>query len=168
MIDFFNKRASLTKRITGIAKMKGAPVVHARKPRKVSDIGTFFDEEHAVVSILLEVAETPEEKKVGLMGRDDIPDVCGMLFKDLSGGGTFWMKGCLVPIDVAFIDGDGKITKTYSMEVDKGRKRYEYGDEDTSAVEVRGGFMKKFGIKPGFVFKSRKLESVEDGDGKQA
>ena len=76
------------------------------------------------------------------------------------------MKNCLVPLDVAFLDKDGFITKTYSMPVDKeGRKRYDYDEDDVSAVEVGMGFLKKWGIKPGFGFLARKLSDKEDSDG---
>lgn len=166
MIDFFHKDASMTKRITGIAKMKGAPVVNARPVRKITKIGTFFDEEDPVTSVFLEVADTPESRKIGLMGRDDIPEIYGMLFEGLSGGGHFWMKNCLVPIDVAFLDNGGFITKTYSMHVDKeGTEHYEYDDEDVAAVELHEGFLKKFGIGNGYRFETRKLESGKDSNG---
>ena len=158
MIDFFHKGASMTKKVTGIAKLKGAPVVHSRPLRKISRVGTFYDEEDAVVSVLLEVASTPEARKTGLMGRDDIPEICGMMFDGLSGGGFFWMKNCLVPIDVAFLDKDGIVRKTYEMKVDKdGTEHYDYDDDVTSAVELRGGFLKKFGIAEGFTFETRDL-----------
>lgn len=166
MIDFFHKDASMTKRITGIAKMKGAPVVNARPVRKITKIGTFFDEEDPVTSVFLEVADTPESRKIGLMGRDDVPEIYGMLFEGLSGGGHFWMKNCLVPIDVAFLDKDGFVRQTYAMKVDKeGNEHYDYGDDVVAAVELHGGFLKKFGIVNGYRFETRKLESGKDDDG---
>lgn len=169
MIDFFHKSASMTKRISGIAKMKGAPVVNARPLRKITRVGTFFDGEDRVTSVFLEVADTPEKRKIGLMGREDVPEVYGMLFDGLSGGGHFWMKDCLVPIDVAFLDKDGFVSKTYSMKVDKeGSEHYEYDDNDVAAVELHEGFLKKFGIEKGHRFETRKLESGKDGDGEQA
>ena len=155
----------MTKKVTGIAKLKGAPVVNSRPLRKITRVGTFFDEEDAVVSVLLEVADTPEKRKTGLMGRDDIPDIYGMLFEGLSGGGFFWMKNCLVPIDVAFLGKNGVVMKTYAMKVDKeGKEHYDYEDGVVAAVELNGGFLKKFGISDGFRFESRELsKEVENG-----
>lgn len=167
MIDFFHKGASMTKKVTGIAKIKGAPVVNARPPSKISRIGTFYDEEDSITSILLEVADTPESRKRGLMGREDLPSICGMLFEGLSGGGYFWMKDCLIPLDIAFMNKDGFITKTYSMAVDKdGEKHYDYDNEDVSAVEVPKGFLKKWGIVNGFKLETRTL-SGNLGDSKE-
>lgn len=158
MIDFFHKGASMTKRITGVAKLKGAPVVNARPLRKITRVGTFYDEEDAIQSVLLEVADTPETRKTGLMGRDNVPEIYGMMFEGLSGGGFFWMKNCLVPIDVAFLDKDGFVRQTYAMKVDKeGKKHYDYGDDVVAAVELHGGFLKKFGIVNGFTFEAREL-----------
>lgn len=163
MIDFFNKCASMTKKVTGIAKLKGAPEINVRPAIKISKIGTFFDEEDSVTSILLEVASDEESRKRGLMGRKSLPDICGMLFEGLSGGGYFWMKNCLIPLDIAFMTKEGFITKTYSMPVDKkGEDRYEYGEDDVMAVEVPMGFLEKWGIVTGFNLKTRDLLSKKE------
>ena len=92
MIDFFHKGAEMTKKVTGIAKLKGAPKVNPRPPRKITRVGTFLDEEDVVTSILLEVSDTPEARAQGLMGRKYLPPICGMLFEGLTGPGHFWMK----------------------------------------------------------------------------
>ena len=169
MIDFFHKGASMTKRISGVAKLKGAPEINARPSRKISRIGRFYDEEDEVTSILLEVADTPEVRKHGLMGRDYLAPICGMLFEGLSGGGYFWMKDCLIPLDVAFMSKDGLIVKICSMPVDKeGKKHYDYGDNVESAVEVPMGFFKKWGIANGFRLKTIELSAKsgkEDSNG---
>lgn len=163
MIDFFHKGASITKKVTGIAKLKGAPVIHPRSPAKVSRVGTFRSDKGSV-SILLEVADTDESRRHGLMGRSELPEICGMLFEGLSNGGYFWMKNCLVPLDIAFMDKGGTVTKTYSMPADDGENHYEYGDDDVSAVELAMGFLSKHGIGKGSSFWSRELEK-EAGNG---
>lgn len=167
MIDFFHngtKAASMTKRISGVAKLKGAPNINPRPPRSISKIGTFYDEEDAVTSILLEVADTPVARKNGLMGRKDLPSICGMLFEGLSGGGYFWMKDCLIPLDIAFMTSDGFITDIHSMPVDKdGKKHYDYDDDVKMAVEVPMGFFKKWGIVNGFRLETRSLKGGKNG-----
>ena len=156
----------MTKKIVGTAKLNGAPIVNSRPLRKVTRVGTFYDDDEKIASVLLEVADTPDARKIGLMGREDIPEICGMLFDGLSGGGHFWMKDCLVPIDVAFLDKNGRVLKTYAMKVDKeGKEHYEYGEDVVSAVELCGGFLRKHGISEGFTFESRPLggRSGENG-----
>ena len=150
MIDFFHKGAEMTKKVTGIAKMKGAPVVNSRPARKISKIAEFMDEEDVVTRVLLEVASTPDERRRGLMGRESLPLVCGMLFEGLSGGGYFWMKDCLIPLDVVFMNKGGAITRIYTMPVDKaGTKHYDYDEDDASAIELKEGFCKRHGIVKG-------------------
>ena len=147
----------MTKRISGVAKIKGAPEINPSPHVRISRIGTFMDEEDSITSILLEVADTPESRMHGLMGRKDIPSVCGMLFEGLSGGGYFWMKGCLIPLDIAFMDKDGIILKICTMEADGGKEHHEYDENASSAVEVKKGFFKKHGIVDGFKLVTREL-----------
>lgn len=150
MIDFFHKSASMTKRISGIAKLKGAPTVHARHPRRITRIAEINDEEDTVKHLLLEVSSTAAERQHGLMGRKSLPSICGMLFEGLSGGGYFWMKNCLIPLDIIFMNKSGCITKVYSMPADDGKKHYDYDDDDVSAIEMQYGLCKSLGIVPGF------------------
>lgn len=103
-------------------------------------------------SVILEVASTPSEKSKGLAGRSRMMECCGMLFTDLSGG-SFWMKGCKIPLDIIFFK-DGIVTRTYSMKVDGGAKLYQYDDEP-EAIEVAYGFCSRHGIEPGVKVETR-------------
>ena len=48
-----------------------------------------------------EVMTTPDELSKGMMGRESL-DGC-MVFKMGKGYHSFWMKGCLVPLDIIFV-----------------------------------------------------------------
>ena len=98
-------------------------------------------------SVILEVADTPEARARGLMGRESLPACCGMLFTDLEGG-AFWMKGCRIPLDIVFLDDSGRVTRRYGMKADGGARRYRYGDEKT-AIELSYGFCDAHGIDVG-------------------
>jgi len=58
----------------------------------------------------VEVAQTPEERSYGLMGRKHLGKDEGMLFifetEDYHG---FWMKDTFLPLSIAFIGKDGRI-----------------------------------------------------------
>lgn len=62
------------------------------------------------------VAETPEDQARGLQGVEDLPEGTGMLFlfqEDHRGG--FWMRDTLVPLDIAFLDGEGRVLAVAGM-----------------------------------------------------
>jgi uncharacterized membrane protein (UPF0127 family) len=65
----------------------------------------------------LEYANTFELRAQGLMHREQMCKTCGMLFnfKEPRQAGM-WMKNTLIPLDVAFIRADGKITDIKAMQ----------------------------------------------------
>lgn len=62
------------------------------------------------------LADDPAERSQGLMGVDELGDLDGMLFvfsqEALAG---FWMKGTLIPLDIAFFGDDKELVDTLSM-----------------------------------------------------
>lgn len=59
-----------------------------------------------------EVADTEATRRKGLSKRAKLPEDHGMLFTQ-SGG--FWMKDCLIPLDIAFLSKSGTILDKQSM-----------------------------------------------------
>ena len=49
-----------------------------------------------------EYLSTPEEIQRGMMGRDSL-DGC-MVFKMGTGHHSFWMKDCIIPLDIVFVN----------------------------------------------------------------
>ncbi|MBY0450824.1 MAG: DUF192 domain-containing protein [Cyanobacteria bacterium] len=65
----------------------------------------------AGVTFDLEVPQTPEAYKLGLMHRAKLPEHGGMLFRFTPPQVVhFWMKECLMPLDIVFLR-DGAIQK---------------------------------------------------------
>ena len=64
-----------------------------------------------------QIANTPQQRQIGLMFRKDMPTHEGMLFifeepQKL----CFWMKNTLLPLTAAFVDDDGGIVNLVDMQ----------------------------------------------------
>ena len=64
----------------------------------------------------LEIADTEPERQRGLMNRDFLPPDHGMLFvfqeeEELS----FWMKNTTIPLDIIYLDRNGKVVSIKQM-----------------------------------------------------
>lgn len=58
----------------------------------------------------LEIAKTNEERALGLMYRENLPDKNGMLFIfGQLGLYPFWMKNTLISLDILWLDADGEV-----------------------------------------------------------
>ena len=103
---------------------------------------------------VVELAMTKDVRIKGLSGRDNLPDDSGMLFIYPEAAPlNFWMKGCLIPIDIVFIDADLRVVNTYAMKIEPypggRRSNYSSGVAVPYALELAGGTVKKCGIKNG-------------------
>ena len=82
----------------------------------------------------LELAVDPATRHRGLSGRESIPRNGGMLFvMARSEPFAMVMRDCSVPIDVAFLDSEGRVIAIHEMQPEPGRRR----DESPSAYESR-------------------------------
>ena len=59
----------------------------------------------------LELMRSPEDISNGMMGRDNLEGCMG--FKLKRGFHSFWMKDCLIPLDIVFVVNN-KINKIFS------------------------------------------------------
>ena len=65
----------------------------------------------------VEIAATPEQRQLGLMGRSQLADNSGMLFVfDYPGQHCFWMRNTPLPLSIAFIDDRGRIVNLADMQ----------------------------------------------------
>jgi uncharacterized membrane protein (UPF0127 family) len=64
-------------------------------------------------SFLAEVAATDQEKAKGLMYRQSLAkDRCMFFVYGEEGNRAIWMKNCLIALDVAWVDAEGKVLET--------------------------------------------------------
>lgn len=104
------------------------------------------------VVVQARVAAAPAEQQRGLMHVPDLPDGVGMLFTfDADRDGGFWMKDTLVPLDIAFIDRDGRIVAILAMDPCEADPCPVYTPEERyrSALEVPQGWFADQGVAVG-------------------
>lgn len=110
----------------------------------------------------LELALTPEHRATGLMGRTEIAANEGMLFvfpgqEPYPTELNFWMKDCLVPIDLLFLDPTGKIIVIHKMKPqppdtpDRELISYSSNAPAQYAIELQGGRAAELGLQTGDV-----------------
>jgi len=99
--------------------------------------------------IRAEVAADFGTRARGLMYRKQMPSNAGMLFIfDEPGAQCMWMKNTLIPLSVAFLDGDGRILNILDMQP-------ETLDTHTSAgparyaIETNIGWFERNKVKAG-------------------
>lgn len=97
----------------------------------------------------VEIADTPLKREYGLMDRKSINANGGMLFKFPHAHYLqFWMKNTYIPLDIAFIDNNGKVLQIETMYPLSTRAvRSDYMCK--YALEVNHGWFEKNNIKVG-------------------
>lgn len=134
---------SLTTVLTGNAALADCP----------GDTTLTIKEKH----LMVEVADTPRERRFGLMFRQNMGENCGMLFVFQSKGvRTFTMRNTLIPLDIAFISGAGEIKEIFTMQ--PGVERYPSKVESLYALEMNAGWFADNSLEVGSV-----LSVIKDG-----
>ena len=106
------------------------------------------------VSLDVQVADTPAERRIGLMGRESLSPYDGMAFVwDEPVQSTFWMKDTLIPLTIAFWDDGGRIVSILDMEPCIEDPCPSYGPDEpfVGAVEVGQGTLRQRGVAVGDV-----------------
>jgi uncharacterized membrane protein (UPF0127 family) len=99
--------------------------------------------------IQAELAQTPEQRSTGLMFRKTMGTNDGMLFAfEEPGQQCFWMKNTLIPLSVAFLDGEGRILNVLDMEPQTLDTHTSAGPA-LYAIETNKGWFEENNVKPG-------------------
>jgi len=101
-------------------------------------------------TVKAEVADEPDERTIGLMGRTDLADGEGMLFvfnrpQPLG----FWMRDTLVPLSIAYVNAAGIIREIHDLKpLDETPASSTFRDL-VYALEVPQGWFTRNKILPG-------------------
>ena len=103
-------------------------------------------------ALYVDVAETAQEHRRGLMGVDSLPEDEGMAFVfDEPSDTTFWMKDTLIPLSIAFVDDTGRVIAVRDMEPCETDPCPTYGIDRpfVLAIEANLGWFDRAGIEVG-------------------
>ncbi len=103
----------------------------------------------------LEVADSPDERQLGLGGRDGLEEGNAMLFVwPEERPVTMWMKDVPFDLDAVFIDEELRVVTVHAMKAQPGASpdelvRYRSGEPVKYVLEIAGGLAEECGITPG-------------------
>ena len=99
-----------------------------------------------------QVAQTPDQRQIGLMWRREMPQHEGMLFVfEQPGVQCFWMKNTLIPLTAAFIADDGTIVNLADMKPQSTESHCSKAPV-RFVLEMNQGWFDKKGVKAGAKF----------------
>ena len=98
----------------------------------------------------VEVATTPAQHAQGLQGRRSLAENAGMLFDFQEPERVvMWMKDTYVPLDMIFIDEEGRIVAIAENTVPESLDAIDPGETILAVLEVNAGTAARFGLSPG-------------------
>jgi uncharacterized membrane protein (UPF0127 family) len=100
--------------------------------------------------ITIEVAESEQQKALGLMYRTSLADDAGMLFPyDRPQELTMWMKNTYIPLDMVFIRADGIVHRIEARTEPFSERTISSNGPVTAVLELAGGAAARIGLEPG-------------------
>jgi uncharacterized membrane protein (UPF0127 family) len=98
----------------------------------------------------VEVAETPAQMEQGLMFRRQLAENVGMLFDYKQPTmATMWMRNTLIPLDMLFVDAQGRIVNIRERAVPQSDDVIASAAPVRAVIELNGGTAARLGIVPG-------------------
>ena len=134
------------------------------KQDSVSKEKLIIQSEDAAYKYNVEVADTKESLRHGLMGRNSLADDAGMILdvtivpKDMDV--AMWMKDTLIPLDMVFIDENGTIFYIYENAEPNYVVPIYPPKRPRAVLEINAGQVKKNNIKIGDIVKNRLLNNM--------
>ena len=98
----------------------------------------------------VELALNDAERARGLMFREKLGPYDGMLFDFYQEAPvSFWMKNTLIPLDMLFVDAQGRIVNIHERAVPGSFDTIGAAAPVRAVVELNGGTAGRLGIRPG-------------------
>ena len=99
---------------------------------------------------IVEIAVTDRQHSQGLMFRQSLAKNAGMLFDyKVPTSITMWMKNTFIPLDMIFINNDGKVINVVQRAIPFSENVISSLGKARGVLEVNGGTASRLGIMPG-------------------
>jgi uncharacterized protein len=125
-------------------------------PAANAQLQTFPKAELTIVSangphkFTVELATTPGQMEQGLMFRKSMAPDAGMLFDYRAPSmAAMWMKNTLIPLDMLFVDAQGRIVNIHERAVPGSLDTIAAAAPVRAVIELNGGTAARLGIRPG-------------------
>jgi uncharacterized membrane protein (UPF0127 family) len=102
------------------------------------------------VRVRVEIVRTPEQRARGLMFRQKLAELHGMLFLfDRQEVQSFWMENTYIPLDMIFIDEKMRVVGVVENAEPLTTVSRKVNAPSRYVLEVNGGFCRRHGIGKG-------------------
>ena len=110
----------------------------------------FVKSNDVITEIYVEVADTPQSRKQGLMYRDQLAPLSGMFFIfDKPQKVQFWMKNTSISLDMIFINRNGVVEKVIERTIPYSQNLIYGGSDIQYVLELPSGLSKELNIRSG-------------------
>ena len=105
---------------------------------------------NAHIRLNVEVADSDEERAIGLMNRESMTYNSGMWFiYETPRTVAFWMRNTLIPLDMIFVDQHGEVQKIHMNARPLDETPIPGGDNIQFVLEVNAGLSERYGLGAG-------------------
>jgi uncharacterized membrane protein (UPF0127 family) len=124
--------------------------MHYYKFKKEGEL-TFVDSvENPIIKIDIEIADNDYERQLGLMNRQSMEEMQGMLFIfPQQQYQSFWMRNTLFSLDMLFINSNKEIVTIHKNTTPLSEQSYPSSAPAIYVLEVNAGFCDRHNIKLG-------------------
>jgi len=139
------RRALLSMAVAALLSVAAVPTFAGCTADKVQLRGDWGQ-----TSFTVEIADTEAERARGLMFRETLPRGAGMLFVyERPQPVAFWMKNTLIPLDLIFLDRQGRVTRVHEHAVPGDLTPIHGGNEVFAVLEINAGLARRYGVAVG-------------------
>lgn len=108
--------------------------------------------------LVVEIAETPEDRATGLMGRILMDYTGGMIFLfEQAEPQVFWMRNTPTALDIIFIDTANRVLNVAAHTTPMSDRHYASAGPTRIVVEAKAGFADRFGIREGVMLRWKRF-----------